>query len=335
MSSPELAVAVRAVADACAVTRAVQQRLDAVATLTKNDRSPVTVADFAAQAVVGLRLGAALGRFAMIGEESAAELRQRAGDELARAVVTAVRTVCPDVSDAAVLDAIDCGDHDPTRGPDVRRYWTLDPVDGTKGFLRGGQYAISLALIEDGEVTLGVLGCPNLGADRARAFDDPDPIGTLFYAQRGRGAWSVPGNEPTAQPAAVHVATRRALREMRVCESVESGHSRHDFSSRIVARLDARGTPARLDSQTKYAVVARGQADAYLRLPTSSAYVEKIWDHAAGKIIAEEAGAVVTDIDGKPLDFGHGALLAQNRGVVCAIPAFHRALLEAIEALSP
>jgi 3'(2'), 5'-bisphosphate nucleotidase len=48
----------------------------------------------------------------------------------------------------------------PTARPD--RYWTLDPIDGTKGFLRGDQYAIALALVEHGEVVLGVLGCPNL-----------------------------------------------------------------------------------------------------------------------------------------------------------------------------
>ena len=80
-------------------------------------------------------------------------------------------------------------------------------------------------------------------------------------------------------------------------------------------------------------VVARGQADAYLRLPTSYTYVEKIWDHAAGMLVAQEAGAVVTDIDGKALDFSRGAGLSANRGVVCAPPALHAALLGAITRL--
>ena len=333
MSSLELTTALRAVADACAVTRAVQQRLSAITAMTKDDRSPVTVADFAAQAVVGLRLGAALGRFAMVGEESAAALRASAGAHLAGAVADAVRTVCPGVSDAEALEAIDLGDHDPAQAPTVRRYWTLDPVDGTKGFLRGGQYAVSLALIEKGEVILGVLGCPNLGSDHERAFDVPDPIGTLFHAELGAGAFSLPADAPTARARRIAVAQGRHLTDMRVCESVEAGHSRQDFTSRIVAHLHAQGTPARLDSQTKYAVVARGQADAYLRLPTRADYVEKIWDHAAGKLVAEEAGARVTDIDDKPLDFSRGATLSANRGVVCAPPAFHRALIDAIDAL--
>ncbi len=329
MSDSTLNAALRAVADACAVARVVQGELAAIKAMTKDDRSPVTVADFAAQAIVSLRLRAALGEFALVGEESAADLREDSGPALAQAVTEAVRQACPDVSMPDVLDAIDHGNHDGSGA----RYWTLDPIDGTKGFLRGGQYAVSLALIENGEVTLGVLGCPNLGADFDRAFDAPAPAGSLFYARRGAGAWTLPATRPTAAPTRIAVARGRPIEEMRVCESVEAGHSRQDETALIVQHLHARGTPARLDSQTKYAVVARGQADAYLRLPTRADYVEKIWDHAAGKLVAEEAGAIVTDVDGKPLDFGHGATLSRNRGVVCAPPEFHAALLDAIRAL--
>jgi len=82
-----------------------------------------------------------------------------------------------------------------------------------------------------------------------------------------------------------------------------------------------------------YAVVARGQADAYLRMPTSKTYVEKIWDHAAGSIIATEAGAIVTDITGAALDFTHGQRLETNRGVVCAAPHIHGRIIKAIDSL--
>lgn len=329
MTDKLLAIALGAVADACAVARTVQGDLARIRALTKDDRSPVTVADFAAQAIVSLRLRAGLGEFSLVGEESAAELRGGSGAALADTVAEAVRGACPGVGTAEVLDAIDRGDHDAS----ARRYWTLDPVDGTKGFLRGGQYAVSLALIEEGEVVLGVLGCPNLGADFALPFDTRAPEGTLFYAARGAGAWTLPVTRPTDPPARIGVARDRALTDMRVCESVEAGHSRQDETAQIVRLLEARGAPARLDSQTKYAVVARGQADAYLRLPTRADYVEKIWDHAAGKLVAEEAGAVVTDIDGKALDFGRGATLAGNRGIVCAPATFHAPLLEAIRTL--
>jgi 3'(2'), 5'-bisphosphate nucleotidase len=327
MSPLESAIA--AVARACAVTRIVQRELAQIRQITKDDRSPVTVADFAAQAVVAAALERDLGELDMIGEENTSALRGDTHDALRSAVTDAVVHVWPEATEEAVLDAIDLGNHDAS----ARSYWTLDPIDGTKGFLRGGQYAVSLALIERGEVVLGVLGCPNLSADFERRFDDPDPDGCLYYATRGDGAWYLPAVDTAAKPEAISTTSSDSLEDMRVCESVEASHSKLDDTARIMKHLNARGRPARLDSQCKYAVVARGQADAYLRLPTNAAYVEKIWDHAAGMIVAEEAGATVSDIDGRPLDFSRGATLSGNRGVVCAPARYHPDIITAIRTL--
>lgn len=327
--TPALDCALRAVAEACSVTRRVQSELDQIRQLTKDDRSPVTVADFAAQAIVAMRLKDELGDISLVGEESAADLRTQADGGLTRAITTAVRAVNPDMTDADVLDAIDLGNHDATDAS----YWTLDPVDGTKGFLRNGQYAVSLALIENGAVKLGVLGCTNLSADFSRAFDDPDPVGCIYYASVGAGAWYLPATDIGAGATAITAAEDVALDALRVCESVESSHSKQDDTARIIDYLQATSKPARLDSQCKYAVVARGQADAYLRLPTRVGYVEKIWDHAAGKIVAEEAGATVTDISGNALDFSKGATLSANKGVVCTARGVHAQIIDAIAAL--
>ncbi|MGE0486962.1 MAG: 3'(2'),5'-bisphosphate nucleotidase [Gammaproteobacteria bacterium] len=318
-----------AVAQASRVTRHVQGEPGRIDQHSKDDHSPVTIADYAAQAVVAHRLAALTEPLLLVGEEDAATLREPANAALREAVTAAARVAWPDAGTDAVLDAIDRGNHD----AGAAAYWTLDPIDGTKGFLRGGQYAVSLALIVDGEVVFGVLGCPNLSADFGRSFDTRDDHGSLLYAIRGQGAFSVPADAPSAAPVAVHASVEADITRMRVCESVEAAHSRLDDTARIVAHLGAAGAPARLDSQCKYAVVARGQADAYLRLPTRRDYVEKIWDHAAGKLVAEEAGAIVSDIHGRPLDFGHGAGLSANRGVVCAAPAFHGAILRAIDDL--
>lgn len=327
--SPSLVTAFTAVAEACRVTRAVQTQLQRLKTLTKEDLSPVTVADFAAQAIVCLRLASGLGRFALVGEETADDLRHDAHSGTAAAVTEAVRGIWPGISQAEVLAAIDLGNHDAS----ADTYWTLDPVDGTKGFLRGGQYAVSLALIERGQVVAGVLGCPNLGQDFARPFDQPDPVGTLFYAQVGGGAFGLAASASMRDAQPIHIVTHRPQRELRMCESVEAGHSRLDYAHQIRQDMGVEVAPARLDSQCKYAVVARGQADVYLRLPTRSDYVEKIWDHAAGALIASEAGARVTDIDGRALDFSRGAGLSANRGIVCAAPEVHPRLLDAIAAL--
>jgi 3'(2'), 5'-bisphosphate nucleotidase len=68
--------------------------------------------------------------------------------------------------------------------------WTLDPIDGTKGFLRGGQYAVCLALIVDAQVQLGVIGCPNLPYDPTKPSGEVDH-GCIFVAVRGQGAHQV------------------------------------------------------------------------------------------------------------------------------------------------
>jgi 3'(2'), 5'-bisphosphate nucleotidase len=313
----EIETALTAVREASQLCSGAQGRLGAGDTLTKGDESPVTVADFASQAVVCAVLTDALGAIDMVGEEDSADLRSDDRVALRDGVVGLVRGQRGDeVSESSVLDWISVGSADGTSD----RYWTLDPIDGTKGFLRGEQYAIALALIERGEVLLGVLGCPNL----------PNPDGTtgaLFVATPG-SCVGYYGSSTQALP--VRVAAPTSVAEARFCESVESGHSNQDDSARIAALLGISAEPYRIDSQCKYAAVARGDASIYLRLPTRADYREKIWDHAAGKFVVEQAGGRVTDVTGAPLDFSHGSKLEQNRGVVATDGRFHDEVIAAV-----
>ena len=324
--------ALDAVATACQLTRAVQARLESVATLTKDDRSPVTVADLAAQAIVSIILAEHLPNAAdrlVVGEEDAGTLRDEGMTVVRQAVVETVQHWRPQLNEAEILDAIDDCNHDGS----AAAYWTLDPIDGTKGFLRNQQYAIALGRIEDGIVTQGVMGCPALPLDQEGPLDVPDPDGVLYAAVRGEGAWEFAGGDPQADRLRVNVRPVQGGRSLRFCGSVEKAHSNRSDADRLADHIGNVGEPARLDSQCKYSLVARGQADAYLRLPTRAGYVEKIWDHAAGSVIAEEAGAIVSDINGVPLDFSHGPLLTANRGVITAIPELHPKLIEAISTL--
>jgi 3'(2'), 5'-bisphosphate nucleotidase len=316
----ELAAAVAAVRAASDLCRSAQGRLLAGHTLTKGDESPVTIADFAAQAVVCATLTESLGSIEMIGEEESEDLRAPEASELLDAVVGLVASQRGDaVSTPAVLDWISVGSSDGS----TDRYWTLDPIDGTKGFLRGDQYAIALGLIERGEVILGVLGCPNL--------PNPDGSTGAVFAAVGGSCQAWYGSSATPQP--VRVAAPASLAEARFCESVESGHSNQDDSAQIAALLGIVAEPYRIDSQCKYAAVARGDASIYLRLPTRADYREKIWDHAAGKFVVEQAGGVVTDVTGAALDFSHGAKLLANSGVVATDGRFHDRVIEAVRSV--
>lgn len=298
----------------------------------KPDRSPVTVADLASQAVVSHALTEALGRQPLVAEENAAMVRAQlaAGDTaLAEVLLDAVRIVWPRATLAEVLDSIDAGASDV---PEDGGFITLDPIDGTKGFLRGGQYAVSLAWIESARPVAGVLACPNLAFDRAVSPDVVDSAGCLVWATAGGGAFEAP-LDAAHEVRALEPRRGSTRVPVRLCESVEAAHSRHDVARKVFARVGFEVQAVRLDSQAKYAVVARGQADCYLRLPSQKDYVEWIWDHAAGALIAAETGLVVTDAGGRVLDFGRGRRLEENRGILVAPRTLHGKLLAALREL--
>ena len=318
----ERRVAVEAVVAASSICRSVQSALVTADSLAKKDRSPVTVADFGAQAVVATALQRAFPADPLVGEEDAAALRSDDGAEMRSRVVRHVQTVMPELGDGAVLDAIDRGTDE---GGPSGRHWVLDPIDGTKGFLRGDQYAVALGLLVDGEVVLGVLGCPNLPHDLA----DPDgPRGCLFVAVRGQGTFVRSLDDPAERRISVSELTD--AREASFVESVESGHSSHGDAARIAELLGVEAPPVRIDSQCKYATVARGDAAIYQRLPTRKDYQEKIWDHAGGWCVVTEAGGRVTDAWGRELDFSLGRTLRDNKGVVATNGALHDRVIEAV-----
>jgi 3'(2'), 5'-bisphosphate nucleotidase len=323
--------ALEAVSTACAVSRAVQANLAQLCEVTKDDRSPVTVADFAVQAIISLSLADQLSECdrLIVGEEDAALLRTQEQAIIRKAVLEAVQSWRPQVTEAEMLDAIDACNHDGSSDG----FWALDPIDGTKGFLRGQHYAIALGRIEDGEVVAGVMGCPNLSTDQSFPLDQVDSQGVVYAASKGAGAWEFADCNPTSSPMRILAQQYDESRPLRFCESAERAHSNRGDSGRIIDAIGTEGKPARLDSQCKYALVARGQADGYLRLPTNKKYVEKIWDHAAGMCIATEAGVVVSDVSGNPLDFTHGTRLEKNRGVICAIKGLHQRIIETINDL--
>ncbi len=322
----ELQIAIAAVRRAAQVCQAVQRTIPSA--MEKADKSPVTIADFASQAVICQTLSEAFPNDPIIGEEDSTELRQAENKPFLDRVQAELSHINLNAEPEDICRWIDRGGAT-SFGP---RFWTLDPIDGTKGFLRNEQYAISLALIVEGRITVAILGCPNLplipSGDTA--------TGSLFIAVRGQGASVLPcfvdsvDRASLAGAASIRTSSTTSWADVRLCESVESGHSAHDRSAVIAQSLGIVQPAVRLDSQAKYAVVARGEADVYLRLPTKADYREKIWDHAGGVLVVEESGGRVTDIDGRPLEFTHGRELSANRGVVVTNGKLHDDVLRAI-----
>ena len=326
LDRPETQFAIQIVRQASRLVKLVQAEMISPA-LTKDDRSPVTVADFASQALVGRALAENFPNDPLVGEEDSTDLRPPAGQPTLEQITHFISKFAPEATPEKVCGWIDRGAEQP-----ATRFWTLDPIDGTKGFLRGDQYAVALALIVDGQVQIGVLGCPNL-KDGYQA--DVGGAGTLAVAVRGEGAWvSSLESEPDAFRQAF-VSNTTDTAQARLLRSFETGHTNVNQIDYLTEELGVEVEPVRMDSQAKYVLLAVGKGELYLRLlsPNQPDYREKIWDQAAGSLIVEEAGGQVSDLYGKSLDFNTGRTLLNNRGVLASNGYLHGKSLQALRAI--
>ena len=369
----EMEAAVRVVQVACTLCQRVQDSLlladpgsGSAGVHSKLDRSPVTVADWGVQATVSWLLSDCFGdeNVSIVAEEDDKTLSSSDGTALLESVVAAVngclveapkyglRSPEKDLGPHDVLQAIrKCSS---TGGP-KGRFWVLDPVDGTLGFVRGDQYAIALALIEDGEVVLGVLGCPNYPMKKEwlnyhqryyRLMSKVAPPtsgswnkGCVMYAHKGCGqAWMQPlvhdfGMLSWHNSREVQVSSVSDPVSATFCEPVEKANSSHSFTAGLAHSVGLRNQPLRVYSMVKYAAIARGDAEIFMKFARAG-YKEKIWDHAAGVVIIQEAGGVVTDAGGCPLDFSRGVYLeGLDRGIIaCSGALLHQRILQAVDA---
>ncbi len=214
---------------------------------SKADRSPVTEADRAAELIILGALARAAPGVPVIAEEEVAAGRIPAHGDL---------------------------------------YFLVDPLDGTKEFVRGGDdYTVNIGLIVNGEPRLGVVFAP------AR--------GELHGGIVGHGAWVEAGG------------TRRAIAVRERAPETVAVASKSHFNQATADYLASVGVAEQLSvgSSLKFCVVAEGRADIYPRLsPTSE------WDTAAGHAVLLAAGGRVDGPDGATLRYGKRAFI--NRGFV-------------------
>jgi 3'(2'), 5'-bisphosphate nucleotidase len=158
------------------------------------------------------------------------------------------------------------------------RYWLIDPLDGTREFVkRNGEFTVNIALIDGHRPVLGVVLAPVTGELYAAA----DGQGA-WLQQHATGQWQKVGARPLAAPAVV-------------AGSRSHGNDTHAF---LEALLGAPYQPFPMGSSLKFCLIARAVADLYLRLgPTSE------WDTAAAQCVLEQAGGAVLDLAGEPLRY--------------------------------
>ncbi|RKU26256.1 3'(2'),5'-bisphosphate nucleotidase [Candidatus Poribacteria bacterium] len=328
-------IAIDAVIKATELCQTVQSEMVSTDTIQKKDRSPVTIADFGSQAIICKVIGDTFPEDIVVGEEDANSLRSNS--ELLDRVVDNVKTtitVNANITGSHLGDDSDTIKHeqvcewiDRGSGDIGESYWTLDPIDGTKGFLRKDQYAIALAWIDEGIVKLGVLSCPNLPHQLNGSSSDK---GSLFVAVKGEGT-------------SLHTLEGDFVKKIDISDSVpclaesfESTHGDTDTHAKIANKLGLNAPPVQIDSQAKYGIVARGEASLYIRLPNPASpdYRECIWDHAAGMLVVEEAGGIVTDAHGMALSYLTGRRMTNNHGIIATTKSLHPIVLTILSEIS-
>jgi 3'(2'), 5'-bisphosphate nucleotidase len=209
----------------------------------KQDHSPVTAADLAAQRVITARLAELDAAWPVISEE-------------ARAAPWSQRS-------------------------QWQRYWLVDPLDGTREFIkRNGEFTVNIALIENHEPVLGVVLAP--------------VTGEIYVAARGEGAWM----QRSVGAEWKQISTRDIAKPPMIAGSRSHGGSGSALLQQLIG--DDYGTMS-LGSSLKFCLVARGDADVYLRRGATSE-----WDTAAAQSVLEEAGGAVLDLAGEPLRYNRG-----------------------------
>lgn len=347
-----LEVATLAVQAAARLTRVLQASLSDVTAIKKVDTSPVTIGDFAVQALLTSVLHAAFPKDKFLAEEAADALRQKASlrkqvFELVTSPNTAqlfdfdvdgksAKDLLPKSEDV-MLELIDMGGKN--QRSDVGRTWIMDPIDGTATFMRGQQFVINCALLIDGVEQIGIIGCPNLAPDETRAHEDridKSGLGCIVYAVRGQGAFKRPvHSEPHNFLPAVKIerhgdnTTQEQLKWSDDSTATSTIIAKHRL---VAARLKMEWPGTSLHSSVmKYAAMGLGLTNICIRIFKHRSYISNIWDHAGGVLIYEEAGGKVTDSAGKPIDFRTGRKMSGNFGLVCAPSSVHSVVLKTVQ----
>ena len=244
---------------ACEIARAAGRRILDVyergfSVEQKEDRSPLTEADRAAHEIICEKLGLLTPGIPVLSEESAkVDYEKRAG---------------------------------------WKRFWLVDPLDGTKDFInRNGEFTVNIALIEGHRPVLGVVYVP--------------VAGLTYFAAAGAEAFKQKGE---CEMQAIRVRRFEGGKPMVVASRSHAGPETEAFLKNL-----GEHDVVSMGSAIKLCLVAQGTADVYPRLgPTME------WDTAAAQCVVEAAGGRVTDLDRQPLAYNKSSLLNPSFMVIGA-----------------
>ncbi|MFX1498401.1 MAG: inositol monophosphatase family protein [Promethearchaeota archaeon] len=280
-------------------------RMEGFESFLKDDDSPVTLADYASQLYIINMLKEKFPKDQIIAEEKFhAYLNKATQDVIKRCYKSLSLDLIEDIE--IVLNY---------RGALSPRQWTIDPIDGTKGFQEKLTYAVGIGFMFDSEIVAAAIGIPNYN-EKGKA---------IFIAEKEKGTKASYGDEKFYS---VHVSTQENIELAQMCRSL---HYDKPWVMEF-ANLAKIEKFFQIDSMAKFCMISDGTADLYIKpLDKERSYS---WDFLPGTLIVEEAGGIVSDLRGKDVKFKDEKCVTTSPGLIVSNGILHEKILKYIKKIS-
>jgi len=239
----------------------------------KKDESPVTLADFASQIFILSQLKEKFNEDQIFAEEESSLFGKDIEVLLKKCFIETNFKLNEEFT--SLLNY---------RGSQSNRQWIVDPIDGTKGYLRGLSYAVGIGLMENSEPKICAIGVPNYKNEEL----------AIFIAEQGKGAQASYGDNEFIP---IHVSHENNLSSSVMCQSL---HHNKQWINKLAEMIEAKKIIS-MDGMGKFCMVADGSADFYIREMNPDYSFS--WDYMPGDLLVKEAGGTITDLNNVNLTF--------------------------------
>ena len=270
----------------------------------KEDESPVTLADYASQLFIVKKLKEKFPNDQILAEES---YNSHIDNNVQKIIKRCYRSLELDVVEdiERILNY---------RGPYSPRQWTVDPIDGTKGFQKNLSYAVGIGFMINSELIAAAIGVPNYN-EKGRA---------LFIAEKNQGTRVSYGEEDFIP---ISVTDKKNIKKAKMC------HSLHYDEPWVIkfAHIAEINKFIQIDSMAKFCMVADGTVDLYIKpLDKNRSFS---WDFLPGTLIVNEAGGIVSDLKGNNIKFNNEKCIISAPGLVASNGILHKEILKSLKDL--
>ena len=268
----------------------------------KKDDSPVTLADFASQIFIISEIKKSFPEDQIIAEEESGVFLNSNAEKILKRCYTSIQINFEE----NLKETLNY------RGPSSNRQWTVDPIDGTKGFQKNLAYAIGIGFMIQTEPTVCAIGVPNYKNTNI----------TIFSAEKNHGAKVSYGDQNFSK---LKVSDIKDLKTSRMAYSL---HYNKPWVLDFAKSLNITNFIP-MDSMAKLCMVAEGSAEIYIK--PMNIQRSFTWDFLPGELLVKEAGGMITDIKGNPIKYLNEKCKVTAPGLIASNGTIHDDLLNALK----